>query len=73
MTNELNAAEAMMVARLVDAGIKAAGIQVFENGGGVLLSGALQKLQAMAAADPENIPTKEGHANGAASSNDLPQ
>lgn len=42
-TKELN-----ILIPLIDAGIKAAGIQVFQNEGGIHLQAALAKLQQMA-------------------------
>lgn len=40
--------ELHIVLPLLDAGIKAAGLQVFQNDGGIHLQSALAKLQAMA-------------------------
>lgn len=48
--------EIKIVMALLDAGVKAAGIQVFRERGGVHLQSALQKLQEMA---DESDPKKE--------------
>lgn len=53
----LNLNELQILMPLLDAGIKAAGLQVFQNDGGIHLQSALAKLQAMADAaqsEPEN-------------------
>ena len=71
VNDNLTQAEIMALVRLVDAGIKTVGVAMFAEGGGVLVDSALAKLQAMADANPEIIPAKEGQANGAASRNDL--
>lgn len=53
----LTLSELQILMPLLDAGIKAAGLQVFQNDGGVHMQSALAKLQAMADAaqsEPEN-------------------
>ena len=44
----LNLNELQILMPLLDAGIKAAGIQIFQNDGGIHLQSALAKLQQMA-------------------------
>lgn len=58
--------ELNVVMPLLDAGVRASGLQVFHNGGGATLQTALAKLQAMAdaaAAAPAETQAKEA-ANG---------
>ncbi|MFA5897943.1 MAG: hypothetical protein WC829_02400 [Hyphomicrobium sp.] len=40
--------EIQILMPVIDAGVKAAGLQVFQNDGGIKLQSALAKLQAMA-------------------------
>lgn len=52
--------ELQILMPIIDAGIKAAGLQVFQNGGGVHMQSALAKLQQMAdAAQAEAAKGKE--------------
>lgn len=44
MTNQ----ELQVLVALIDAGIRAAGLQVFRDGNGAVLSSALEKLQKLA-------------------------
>lgn len=57
--------ELQIVIPLLDAGIKASGLQVFQNDGGMRLQSALAKLQQMANDDhAEAVPKPNGHAAG---------
>jgi len=62
--------ELNVVMPLLDAGVRASGLQLFQNGGGATLQTALAKLQAMAdAAAPAETQAKEA-ANGEDQHND---
>lgn len=50
---ELTLPELQILMPVIDAGIKAAGVQIFREGGGARLQSALDKLQAMAGASKE--------------------
>jgi hypothetical protein len=53
--------ELQILMPLLDAGIKAAGIQVFANDGGIHLQSALGKLQAMADAAKQEKSDGDNH------------
>lgn len=65
MPNPMTLNEIQIVIPLIDAGIKATGLQLFQNGGGYTLQSALEKLQHMAdEATKAAEATKAENANG---------
>lgn len=58
----LTLAEIEVLIPVLDAGIKSAGLQIFQNDGGVKLQSALAKLQAMA--DEAKLETDKERPNG---------
>lgn len=60
----LTTKELQLIMLLLDAGVKAAGIQVFQNEGGVHLQSVLAKLQAMADDAAKTQTEMEGKTNG---------
>lgn len=56
--------ELQILMPLLDAGIKAAGLLVFQNDGGIHLQSALAKLQAMADAANKPVETEKESSDG---------
>lgn len=56
--------ELQILMPLIDAGIKAAGLQVFQHDGGIHLQSALAKLQQMADEANTEIKNKKDASNG---------
>lgn len=60
----LTTKELQIVMPLIDAGIKSAGLQVFQHDGGIHLQSALAKLQQMADEANAEIENKKDASNG---------
>ena len=64
MTDMLTIRELAILMPVIDAGIKATGVQVFAGGNGIHMQSALDKLQAMVAAATADTAPKKDETNG---------